>query len=156
MAAGIALRLWQADFSPDAILQTVNAALLVKCREESLATLDVAVIDTHTGGLDLYKAGAAATLLRSGSRVSRLENAGLPVGILPEVTFAHNGDTLSEGDVLLLVSDGALCGGVEAVEGILAAHPEGESMQALAQAVVEGVTPSLTDLTAEELLELLE
>lgn len=137
MAAGIAARLWQAEFAPDAILQTVNAALLVKSREESLATLDVAVVDTHSGRLDLYKAGAAASLLRSGGRVSRLDNAGLPVGILPEVRFAHSHDILSAGDVLLLVSDGALCGGMAAVEELLAAHPEEASMQALAQAVVD-------------------
>ena len=31
-----------------------------------------------------------------------------------------------------------------------------EQKRQLAQSVVEGVTPSLTDLTAEELLELLE
>ena len=140
MAAGIALRLWQADFVPEAILQTVNAALLVKSREESLATLDVAVVDTHTGRLDLYKAGAAATLLRSGGRVSRMEQTGLPVGILPEVRFAHSHDTLGEGDILLMVSDGAFCGGVEAVEALLAAYPAEGEMQALAQAVVDAAT----------------
>ena len=143
MAAGITHRLWQADFAPDAILQTVNAALLVKCREESLATLDVAVVDTHSGRLDLYKAGAAATLLRSGGRVSRLEHTGLPVGILPEVQFAHSRDTLSEGDVLLMVSDGALCGGMAAVEELLAAH-RGD-MQALAEAVVEAAAAAEKD-----------
>lgn len=143
MAAGIAARLWQADFTPAAILQTVNAALLVKSREESLATLDVAVVDTHTGRLDLYKAGAAATLLRSGTRVSRLEHTGLPLGILPEVGFAYSRDTLSEGDVLLMISDGALCGGMAAVEELLAAH-EGD-MQSLAQAVVRSAAEAEGD-----------
>ena len=135
MAAGITTRLWQADFSPTAILQTVNAALQVKSREETLATLDVAVIDTHSGRLDLYKAGAAGTLLCSGGRLSRLESTGLPVGILPQVRFAHSRDTLSEGDILLMVSDGALSGGMGALEELLAAH-EGD-MVALAQAVVD-------------------
>lgn len=135
MAAGITTRLWQADFSPAAILQTVNAALLVKSREETLATLDVAAVDTHSGRLDLYKAGAAGTLLRSGGRLSRLENPGLPVGILPDVRFTHSHDTLSAGDVLLMVSDGALCGGMGAVEEILAAHTG--SMESLARAVVD-------------------
>lgn len=135
MAAGITARLWQAEFPADAILQTVNAALLVKSREESLATLDVAMVDTHTGRLDLYKAGAAATLLKSGTRVSRLEHTGLPLGILPEVGFAHSRDTLSEGDVLLMVSDGALCGGMATVEELLATHSG--DMPSLAQAVIQ-------------------
>lgn len=145
MAAGITRRLWQADFAPDAILQTVNAALLVKCREESLATLDVAVVDTHSGRLDLYKAGAAPTLLRCGGRVSRVDNAGLPVGILPEVRFAHSHDILSAGDILLMVSDGALSGGVAAVEELLAAHPEEADMAALARAVVDAAAAAEGD-----------
>ena len=137
MAAGITARLWQADFAPDAILQTVNAALLVKSQEESLATLDVATIDTHSGRLDLYKAGAAATLLRSGGRLSRLEHTGPPVGILPDVNFAHSRDILNAGDILVMLSDGALADGMAAVEERLAAHPDDEDLQTLAQTIVD-------------------
>lgn len=137
MAAGITTRLWRAGFSPAAILQTVNAALLVKSREESLSTLDVAVIDTHSGELDSYKAGAAVTLLRSQGRVSRLDRPGLPVGILPQVQFEHSHDLLAEGDVLLMVSDGALCAGVTPLEELLRDFPPEGAMQDLAQAVVD-------------------
>ena len=123
----------------------MNAALLVKSREESLSTLDVAAVDTHTGRLELYKAGGAATLLRSGTRVSRLEQTGLPLGILPKVRFEHSKDTLSEGDVLLMVSDGALSGGMAAVEELLQNHPAEGSMQALAQAVVDAAVAAAGD-----------
>lgn len=152
MAVGITARLWQAGFDPAAILQTVNAALLVKDREESLATLDVATIDTHTGRLDSYKAGAAVTLLRSGGRVSRLDRSSLPIGILPDIRFEHSHDLLSDGDVLLLVSDGALAGGVAAIEELLRDFPDERTMQDLAQAVTaaaraaEGEHPD--DITA--------
>ncbi len=135
MAAGIAARLWAAGFAPTAVLQTVNAALLVKSREERLATLDVVTINTHTGRMDSYKAGAATTLLCSGGRVSRLDRPGLPVGILSEVAFEHSHDLLSHGDVLLMVSDGALAGGVAAVEELLRQHPADGSMETLAQTV---------------------
>lgn len=136
MAAGIAARLWCAGFPPEAVVQTVNAALLVKSREESLSTLDVAVIDTHSGALDLYKAGAAVSLLCSGGRVSRLDGPGLPVGILPEVELAHSHDVLVPGDLLLLVSDGALAAGVTPLEELLRTWPADGTMEALAQAVV--------------------
>ncbi len=135
IAVGLTARLWQAGFSPASILETVNAALLVKSREETLATLDVVTVDTFTGRLDSYKAGATASLLRSGERVSRLERPSLPVGILPGVRFEHSHDRLVEGDILLLFSDGALAGGLAAVEELLQAHPEQESMQALADRV---------------------
>ncbi len=135
MAAGITARLWQAGYSPAGILQTVNAALLVKSREETLATLDVAVIDTHSGRLDSYKAGAAVTLLRCGGRVSRLERSSLPVGILRDIRFEHSHDRLVAGDILLLLSDGAIAAGVAPVEELLRDYPEGEPLQALVDAV---------------------
>lgn len=145
MAAGLATRLWRAGFSPDSILQTVNAALLVKSREESLATLDVAVVDEFSGRLDNFKAGAAASLLRSGERVSRIERPGLPLGILPQVSFEHSHDWLADGDILLLVSDGALSGGMAALEALLRRHPAGDSMQALADAVVAAARAAQTE-----------
>lgn len=151
MTAGITARLWEAGFAPTAILQTVNAALLVKSREESLATLDVAAIDTHTGQFDSYKAGAAATLLYSQGRISRLDKPGLPVGILPRAGFEHVRDTLADGDVLLMVSDGALPRGLDPVEELLR-QKAAEGMQALADAVTaaarEGRQDHPDDVTA--------
>ncbi len=135
MAVGIATRLWRAGFPPEGILQTVNAALLVKSREESLSTLDVAVVDTHTGRFDSYKAGAAASLLRSQGRVSRLDAPGLPVGILPDPRFEHSHDRLAEGDILLMLSDGALAAGVAAVETLLREFPDEGNLQDLCEAV---------------------
>ncbi len=136
MAVGITAQLWTAGFTPAAVLQTVNAALQVKSREESLSTLDVVTVDTHTGRMDSYKAGAAPTFLRSQGRVSRLDKAGLPVGILPDVRFEQAQDTLSAGDILLMVSDGALSAGSAAVEEILHGHPDGESLQTLCDGIV--------------------
>ena len=137
MTAGLTARLWQAGFSPDSILRTVNAALLIKSREESLATLVVAVIDEFSGRLDCYKAGAATTLLRSGERISRIERPCLPIGILPDVAFEHCHDWLAPGDILLMMSDGALGDGVAAVEQLLADHPSGDSMQTLADRIAD-------------------
>lgn len=135
MAVGLTARLWQAGFDPDSILPMVNAALLVKSEEESLATLDAASIDTFSGRLDLCKAGAAPSLLRSGGRVSRLEQPSLPVGILPDVRFEHMHDWLAAEDILLLVSDGALSGGLAPVEVLLRDFPSDGSMQQLAEQI---------------------
>lgn len=135
MAVGVTARLWRAGFPPAGILQTVNAALLVKSREESLSTLDVAVLDTHTGRFDSYKAGAAVTLLCSQGRVSRLDRPGLPVGILPDPRFEQSHDRLAEGDILLMVSDGALTMGVAPIETLLRDFPADGSLQDLCEAV---------------------
>lgn len=135
MAVGLTARLWQAGFRPQSIVRTVNAALLAKSTEESLATLDVAVIDGFTGRLDCYKAGAVSTLLYSGGRVSRLGEPSLPLGILPEGELAHTHDRLTDGDVLLMMSDGALTDGSAPVEEALRDFQPQETMQTLAERV---------------------
>ncbi len=160
MAVGLTSRLWKAGFSPDSILHSVNAALLVKSREESLATLDVATVDLFSGRLDLYKAGAASTLLCSGTRVSRLERTSLPLGILTDVRFEHCADWLTDGDILLMLSDGALGGGLAPIEIALRDRPVGESMQALAariadtaRAAEDGHSDDITVIAARLTLE---
>lgn len=135
MTAGIAARLWTAGFSPAAVMHTANAALMTADSEERLATLDALVIHTHTGRMDSYKAGAAVTLLRSQGRVSRLDRPGLPLGILSAVQYEHSHDLLSHGDILLMLSDGALAGGVAAVEELLRDYPADGGMEELARAV---------------------
>lgn len=138
MAAGLSARLIQAGFGADSVLRMVNAALMVKGGDESLATLDIAVIDQFSGRLQSLKAGAAVSLLRSGGRVSRIERSSLPLGILRDVGFEQSEDTLVGGDILLLFSDGAVSEGIAAAEEILRDFDDrgdGGSMQALAQQV---------------------
>lgn len=136
MAAGLTARLLEAGFGADSVLRMVNAALMVKGGEESLATLDVAVIDPFSGQLDSLKAGAAVSLLRSGGRVSRIERSSLPLGILREVNFERSTDTLTGGDVLLLFSDGAVSESVAAAEEVLRDYDtENGTMQNLAETV---------------------
>ena len=75
-----------------------------------MATLDVADINLFSGKVNFYKAGAPVTYVRKCGRVHRREFPSLPVGILNEVKFAKDAVTLHEGDVILMVSDGAVAG----------------------------------------------
>lgn len=116
MAAGLTARLMQAGFGDESVLRMVNSALMVKSGDESLATLDVFRVDLHSGKAESLKAGAAASLLLSKKRVSRWEQAALPVGILRDVAFECQKDTLTHGDVVILASDGVYAGGTAWVE----------------------------------------
>lgn len=116
MASGLTSRLIQAGFGPDSVLRMVNSALMVKSGDESLSTLDVLELDLFTGKITCRKAGASPTLLCSMGRVSRVEKSSLPIGILRDIRAECSEDTLVNGDILLMFSDGALAGGVEWVE----------------------------------------
>ena len=116
MAAGLATRLIQAGLAADSVLQLIKTALMVKSEDESLATLDIAAIDLYSGRIDSLKAGASTSLLRSMGRVSRIEQASMPIGILKEAAFARSHDTLVNGDILVLMSDGVVTHGLGWVE----------------------------------------
>ncbi len=136
MAAGLCARLLKAGFGDDSVLRMVNSALMVKSGDESLATLDVFSVDLFSGKMKLRKAGAATTLLLSHGRVSRMERSSLPVGILRDIRFETQQDTLTAGDVVLLVSDGVYAGGIGWVEQALKSfEPAKTSLQSLAEEI---------------------
>ncbi len=107
MASGLMARLLKAGFEPESALKIVNSAMLYKSTDESLATVDVTILDLFGGTADFYKAGAPATLLRKNGKAGIAEGATLPAGILQGVEFDHTVTTLSRGDIVVMMSDGA-------------------------------------------------
>ncbi len=136
MASSLLTRMMSAGLGATGALKFANAALLTKSAEESLATADIALVDLHTGRADLYKAGAAPTFVRSGGKVVMLEGDSLPIGILNGISADHTSLELEEGDILLMVSDGAVFDGGEWIVRELEAY-KGDDMQALAKFIVE-------------------
>ncbi|MEG0752379.1 MAG: SpoIIE family protein phosphatase, partial [Angelakisella sp.] len=108
MAASLITRLLEAGVSYPAALKLINGALLVKSGDESMATIDAAQVDLYTGKVRFYKAGAAPTVVRKEGRGIEIDATSLPAGILDEVEFHQSQITLEEGDMLLLLSDGAV------------------------------------------------
>ena len=113
MASGLMARLLKAGFGYDCSLKILNSSMLFKSTDESLATVDIASIDLFTGNTELYKAGAAPTLVRRGGKSGRAESTSLPIGILKDVAFDRAGIRLRANDILLLVSDGVTFEGTE-------------------------------------------
>ena len=113
MASGLMARLLKAGFGYDCSLKILNSSMLFKSSDESLATMDIASIDLFTGVTELYKAGAAPTLVRRNGRTGRAESHSLPIGILKDVSFDKAGIKLKSGDILLLASDGVTFDGTE-------------------------------------------
>ncbi len=106
MGAGLLSKLLCAGFGFDSALKVVNSALLVKSNEESLATIDCASVDLFTGRVDLYKAGAPATYIVKGSKVTKCELTSMPAGILRGIEFAKRTAVLSSGNLIVMTSDG--------------------------------------------------
>ena len=137
MTSAMAESLLKAGIGFDSMLQTVNAALIAKSGDESLATMDIACIDLFTGRTELRKAGAACTILRRGRRAEVIEASSVPVGIMPQVEFAACTRDLAPGDLVLMVSDGVVAAGHEWLMDLVLNWDEEENPNLLAQRVTE-------------------
>ena len=144
MASGLMERLLKAGFGYDCALRLVNSSLLFKSTDESLATIDIASIDLFTGQVDLYKVGAAPTVLRRGGRTGKAQSTSLPAGILRDIGFDKAAVTLKQGDIVLLLSDGAVNDGTDWICAELEAF-KGENAQQLSEKIAHSARRRRTD-----------
>jgi stage II sporulation protein E len=124
MTVSLLERMLASGIGLDAGLRIVNAALLSR-GEERLCTVDAALLDLHTLTLTCCKAGAAPSYLWREGRVRRIDDSGLPIGILGGAEVARTVHTLREGDVIVLVSDGLTDSGDEWLPSQIAAFAAG-------------------------------
>lgn len=112
MAAKLTAQLLRAGFAAESAARLVNVALGMKCADqESGATLDLLTVDLYTGRAGLFKAGAAPSFLVRDGVARVLEAPSLPMGVSDSVVGRSTALSLAEGDMVVLVSDGALCDG---------------------------------------------
>lgn len=107
MTSTIMNRLLSSGFTFRSALRLVNSALLIKSGEESLSTVDALCVNTYNAVCTFYKAGAAASFVRHGEKIYTVEKPSLPVGILRNIDFAEEECQLTDGDIVLMLSDGA-------------------------------------------------
>lgn len=87
-------------------LTAVNGMLLTATDGDRFATVDLCTVDLWRGDCSLMKLGACASYLIQGQFVRAIGGASLPVGILEHVVPVEYRARLSEGDMLVMCSDG--------------------------------------------------
>ncbi|HHT73164.1 MAG TPA: SpoIIE family protein phosphatase [Firmicutes bacterium] len=112
MESQVAIRLLQrmitAGYNVEVAISLVNKVLLLRSQDEIFVTIDLVVVDLHTGRLDFVKIGAAPSFIKRGREVEIIHNQCLPVGILSQVDVETDRRILKEGEVLIMVTDGVL------------------------------------------------
>lgn len=144
MASGLMSRLIKAGFGYDCSLRILNSSMLFKSTDESLATVDIASIDLYTGQVELFKAGAAPTLIRRSGRTGKAESTSLPAGILREISFDKATVKCKIGDIVVLMSDGAACEGIDWIKKEIESWSDGTAEE-LAERICEGAKRRRSD-----------
>ena len=104
--------------------------------EGMFVTCLFAILDPATGELDFANAGHVLPYVRSDTGVVELRATGMPLGLMPGMTYEEKKATLGTGDVMLLSSDGLTEAhspdremlGVSRVIDTIGSRPEGESL----------------------------
>lgn len=144
MASGLMSRLIKAGFGYDCSLRILNSSMLFKSTDESLATVDIASIDLYTGKTELYKAGAAPTIVRRSGKTGKAESTSLPAGILREIGFDKAVVKCKPKDIVVMMSDGVTSMGTDWIRAEIESFCDGNA-QSLAERLCECAKRRRTD-----------
>jgi serine phosphatase RsbU (regulator of sigma subunit) len=130
--------------SPGEILERVNEALLARIPANMFVTCFYVILEPNSGSLTYANAGHDLPYLQTNGDAQELMARGMPLGLMPGMSYEEKEIVLQAGEAALLYSD-----------GVVEAHdPEGEmfGFPRLRALVAEhGEKGSLADFLMEEL-----
>lgn len=97
-----------AGMSQRSAVEVVNSLMLIRRKDESFSTLDIAVVDTVRRHVEFTKMGSCPSYIKSRRHVRRISSPSLPIGILPGLDFDTVKCALYPKDIILMISDGVL------------------------------------------------
>lgn len=108
MAIAMLNKLLSSGFDKDTSLRLINSTLGAINEEDMYATLDIAIFDLYAQNLEFIKNGACPTFVKNKRNVQVLKSLSLPTGILNDIDLVVYDKDLSQGDILVMCSDGIL------------------------------------------------
>ena len=146
----------RAGYTRAQALDVVNALMLMCTGREMYATMDLCVVDLHTGEAAFEKLGACPSYVVRSGEVRVIGADTLPVGVLPDVESHSLRMTLQEGDVVIMMTDGvqeSYPGGEAALREAIAKlywlHPQAVGEKLIARALSsEGAKDDMAVLCA--------
>ena len=141
---------YRAGFDNAVILTLVNK-LLCLTSDESFSSLDICVIDTVSGGLDIIKMGAVSTFVCHRGSAEIISCAAPPAGIIERAVPLTARRQLYDGDMVVMMSDGVYDaldeqGVLDAVEQIRTSNPQVLADRLLERALAAGAEDDCTVL----------
>ena len=98
----------EAGFREDSAIKLINSVLVLRADQQICSTIDLSIIDLHTGMCNFIKIGAAATFIKRKDWVEIITSTTMPIGVLNDVDMDEVSKKLYDGDYIIMVSDGVL------------------------------------------------
>ncbi|MDX1436434.1 MAG: SpoIIE family protein phosphatase [Anaerolineales bacterium] len=122
--------------SPSQVLEKVNDTLVEDIPPNMFVTLLYALLDPNTGQVQYANAGHDLPYRREQDGISELRATGMPLGLMPQMTYEEKEITLAPGESVLFYSDGLVEAhnparemfGFPRLRGLIASHSGGADM----------------------------
>lgn len=96
----------EVGFDKDTAIRLINSVLVLKSEPKSFSTLDICTINMYTGMCELAKIGACESFIISADKTEIINSSTLPIGMLNSVDMETSCIQLSDGDVIVMFTDG--------------------------------------------------
>lgn len=98
----------KAGLSEEAAINYANSIMTFKFNEdEKFSTVDLCSVDLYSGNGVFMKVGASASFIKRKERVDVVNSKTLPIGVLDKVDIEKTNKKLRNGDIIVMISDGA-------------------------------------------------
>lgn len=97
-----------AGFTVETAVKMINSSMVLQRGMRQYSTLDICSVNLYNGQCRLMKVGASTTFIRRDGWVESVISQSLPVGVLQKIDFESVEKKLKHGDVIVMMSDGAL------------------------------------------------
>jgi serine phosphatase RsbU (regulator of sigma subunit) len=126
----------QSYSSPGQILQRANEVLFPYIPHNMFVTCLYAILDPNSGGLTYANAGHDLPYLHRNGDAEELRARGMPLGLMPEMSYEEKETILQAGEAALLYSDGLVEAhgpegdmfGFPRLQALVAEHGEEQSL----------------------------
>lgn len=155
MVVEMAEELLAAGFPEKMAIQLLNTALVMGREEVYFSTVDMCVFDLYEGSCEFLKAGASTTFIRHQNQVEKITSTTLPVGVMQEIEIECVTRKLSDGDFVVMVTDGVMdalpVGGQESMIGSFLCELKSQNPKEMAHHVLERVLESAGEAPVDDM-----
>jgi len=100
-------RLLDSGFNKKTSIDLINSTIL-SSKDETFASLDIAVLDLYKGNIELLKSGAMPTYIKRGRKVTTIKSNTLPTGSMDKTDLDVFDLDIQSGDIIVMCSDGII------------------------------------------------
>jgi len=87
-------------------IKSINSILSLRTTEEIYSTLDLTIMNLHSGSIRCLKIGSSPSFIKRGDELFPISASNLPIGIIQDFSVDIVEEDLKSGDLLIMMSDG--------------------------------------------------